>query len=291
MLVHDFSSHRAISHFTAVVLFALLSTAGAKDQKMKPEELVAKHLESIGTPEARAAVKTRTAIGRGQMVFIQRGGTLVGRSEVVSGGRLMRISTIFENSPNYGSEQYVFDNNKANTSQFRPGMRANLASFAYTYDVLLREGLLGGTMTTAWALLDVEGRQPKLEYNGLKKIDGKQLHELRYKAKKGSGEVQVLLRFDPETFRHVQSEYKLTLPANMAASPTESSSQRDTIFNIREYFDNFKTLDGVTIPTSWKVKYSREGMGETQMVEYTLNLAQVTHNKQLDDKAFALLEQ
>ncbi len=285
-------SYRAFFYFTVILLLAAQHPAGAKDQKMKPEELVAKHLESIGTPEARAAIRTRIAVGKGQILFIQPSpGNIVARSQVVSEGKMMRISMLFDGYPNYPTEQFAFDGNRANTSQIRPGVRVNLASFAYTYDVMLKEGLFGGSMTTAWALLDVVGRQPKLEYTGLKKIDGKQVHELRYRAKKGAGELVVWLRFDPETFRHVMSEYRLTQPPNMASSPTESSSMRDTIYSIKETFDEFRTVDGVTFPSAWKVKYSREGMGTTLLCEYNMLLTEVSHNKTLEAKAFALIEQ
>ncbi len=267
---------------------------GAKDEKMKPEELIEKHLASIGTPDARAAARTRMAVGArgsGQINFIQPAGRLIGTSEIVSEGKRMRISMMMADAPNYPSEQYAFDGDKANTSQVRPGVRVNMAYFAYTYDVMLKEGLLGGTMTTAWALLDVSGRQPKIEYRGLKKVDGVAMHELKYTAKKGSKELQVWLRFDPETFRHLQSEYRLTLPPGMASSPTESSSQRDTYYSVREYFDDFRTVDGVTLPYSWKLKYSREGMGPTVICEYIIALDQVVQNKSLDPKSFALREQ
>ncbi len=282
--------YRAFLHLVLVPLLFVRPVLDAKDQKLKPEELVAKHLESIGTPEARAAAKTRVASGNGQIVFrLPSPGNLNGTAQLLSDGKMLRISMLF-GLATYPSEQFAFDGNRANTSQVRPGVRANMAAFAYTYDVLLKEGLLGGAMTTAWALLDVQGRQPKLEYDGLKKVEGRQLQELRYRAKKGAGELQVWLRFDPETFRHVQSEYRLTLPANMARTPAESSSQRDTIYRMLETFDDFRTVDGLTLPYSWTLKYSREGMGNTQLSEYHIVLTEIVHSKPLDAKAFALVE-
>ncbi len=291
MISHSSGSYRAVFCFLATLFSVVLGPSlAAKEPKMKPEELVAKHLDSIGTPEARAAIKTRTAVGNGQIIFrLPSTGNLNGNSEVVSDGKKTRISMVF-GVPNYPSEQFLFDGNNANTSQIRPGVRVSMALFAYTYDVMLREGLLGGTMTTAWALLDVAGRQPKLEYTGLKKVEGRQLHELRYRAKKGAGDLQVFLRFDPETFRHVQSEYRLTQPANMASTPAESSSQRDTLYRILEMFDDFKTIDGVTVPFSWKLKFSREGMGNTLLSEEAISLTQVVHNRPLDAKTFDLIE-
>jgi hypothetical protein len=45
---------------------ALVVPAG---EKMKPEELIAKHLEAIGTAAARAAVKNRMMNGSAQVIF------------------------------------------------------------------------------------------------------------------------------------------------------------------------------------------------------------------------------
>jgi hypothetical protein len=41
----------------------------ARGEKIKPEELVAKHLASIGNPEARMAIRNRTILGDSDVVF------------------------------------------------------------------------------------------------------------------------------------------------------------------------------------------------------------------------------
>jgi hypothetical protein len=282
-------SSRAVMYLLSALLLVLnLPLLGAKDSKMKPEELVAKHLDSIGTPEARAAAKNRVAIGASQFTMrLPTGRQLSGPATVVSEGKLLRISMMF-GAQDYPSEQLIFDGNKVNVSQIRPGRRSEPGGFFYQYDVLLREGLIGGTMTTAWALLDVSERQAKLDYNGLKKVDGKQMHELRYRAKKESGYLTISLHFDPETFRHVHSEYKLTLPANMGGSPEDSSSFRETIYNIQEWFDDFETVDSLNLPRAYKMTYSREGTGATALMEYKIVLSNILHNQTLDPKAFAI---
>ncbi len=283
------SSYRAISYLFGIALLVLhQSSLVAKEPKMKPEELVAKHLDSIGTKEARAAVQNRVMTGTGRVIIrLPTMGMKQGPADLISDGRRIRLSMIF-NVNDYPSEQLVFDGNKVAVSQIQPGVRVNLPAFAYQYDVLLKEGLIGGTMTDAWCLLDVAGRQPKLDYTGLKKVDGKQLHELRYRAKKGAGDLTIALHFDPETFRHVHSEYRLVQPANMANTPAESSSQHDTIYHIEETFGDFKTVDSVTLPHTWKLTYSREGMGTTILCEDNLAVTQILHNQTLDPKVFAV---
>lgn len=47
-------------------------------------------------------------------------------------------------------------------------------------DTVIREGLLGGVLTTAWPLLNVDQRKAKLNFDGLKKIDGQEVYDLRY---------------------------------------------------------------------------------------------------------------
>jgi len=43
-------------------------------------------------------------------------------------------------------------------------------------DFIVKEGLLGGELSTAWALQNLDGNRVKIEYIGLKKVDG---HELQ----------------------------------------------------------------------------------------------------------------
>jgi hypothetical protein len=273
---------------SALFLVLGLPLLGAKDAKMKPEELVAKHLNSIGTPEARAAAKNRVATGASQFsMHLPIGRQLSGPAMVVSEGKMLRISMTF-NAQDYPSEQLIFDGNKVNVSRIRSGRRSEPGAFFYTYEVLLREGLFGGTMTTAWALLDVTERQAKLDYTGLKKVDGKRMHELRYRAKKGSGDLTISLHFDPETFRHVHSEYKLIQPANMAAGPEDSSSQRETLYYIQEWFDDFNAVDSLNLPHNYRMVYSREGTGATTLLEYKIVLSNILHNQTSDPKAFAI---
>jgi hypothetical protein len=285
------SSHvfRAVLYYCLAVFFAChCPAAGAKDTKMNPEELVAKHLDSIGTAEARSTVHSRVASGVGQVVFRLPASFLKqGNAGMISEGKKLCISMIF-NAIDYPSEQFCFDGSSVSVSHVQPGVKVYLPAFVYQYDVLMKEGLLGGSMSTAWCLLDVAGRQPKLEYSGLKKVGGKPVHELRYRAKKGVGELSVLLHFDFETFRHIHSQYSLVQPAGMVNSPVASSGQRDTLYRLEENFGDFKAVDGLTLPHSWKLTFSREGMDKSILSEDGMGFSQVQHNQTLDPKLFVV---
>ncbi len=271
---------------------ALLLCAGssdnlrAKDDKIKPEELVARHLASIGTPEAIAAVRTRVMGGTAQVNFRLGGhGELRGKSGILSDQGKVRIGMTFP-SLDYPGEQLGYDGSHVTTGWVRPGQRSTFSQFVYLHDMMLREGLLGGATTTAWALLNTAQRQPKLSYSGLKKLEGRQVHEVKYRAK-GAGDLQIALFFDAETYRHVGSQYRLVQPASMQTSISESSGQRDTIYLVVERFDDFKQVDGLTLPHAYKVAYTLEGP-VTVLQDWAVTIDQVTHNTPVDAKYFAV---
>jgi hypothetical protein len=271
----------------ALLLCSCLLALGAKDQKLKPEELVERHLASLGSPEARAAAKNRIAAGDAEVVFrLNAQGVIKGKGHVMSEGRSLRIAMNF-NAGDYTGEYLVYDGDKVNVGQIRPGQRSMLLSFIYTHNTPILEGLLGGTMSTAWPLLDLATRQAKLDYTGLKKIEGKQLHEVRYRPKKGAGDLQITLYFDPETFHHVRSQYLLNIPEGMAHDPSETARQTNTVYQLVETFSDFKTADGLTLPSTYKLNFTASGQGSF-MGEWTLTATQVLHGQQLDARQFSV---
>jgi len=273
----------------AVVLIGLVAAAlPAGAQKLKVEEVVAKHQESIGAAEARASIQNRLADGATEVVFRLGGmGALSGRGQILSEGRKLSMAFAFGTSE-YPGEQVVCNGDKVDVGQFRPGQRSSLSAFLFSYDVIAKEGLLGGVISTAWPLLDKEIRQAKLQYSGLKKIEGKQLHEVRYRAKKGQPELQVSLYFDSETFRHVRTQYRLIRPAGMASDPTLSSAQVDTVYTLTEVFDKFAEVDGLMLPQWTRLDLTIDAQNATVMTRWSFTVTSIAHNQQIDPKSFTI---
>ncbi len=272
-----------------VLIFYLCATAlPAREQKLQVEEVVAKHLGSIGTAEARASIKSRLASGTAEVVLRLGGqGTLSGKGQMLSEGRKLRMAFTFD-SFDYPGEQIVFNGEKVDVGRVGTGQRSPLSNFLYAYDVIAREGLLGGVLSTAWPLLDLNARQAKLDYSGLKKSEGKQLHEVKYRAKKGPGDLQVALYFDPETFRHVRTQYRLVRPAGMVSDPNESSSQHDTIYTLSEVFDNFKEVEGLILPLATRLDLTIEAQNATIMTHWSFTVTRIAHNQQVDPTSFTI---
>ena len=199
-----------LSRLVIVTICAFTLAPVLRAADMTAEDVIAKHLASIGTPEARAA-KTRVTEGAvTYKILVGGSGEAAGKSFFVSEG-VKRQFLMKINDRNYRGEQWIYDGDKDSVSfSLTQLKRSQFGEFLYTQPVPLREGLLGGLLTTAWPLLDPAQHEAKLSYQGLKKVDGRELHDLVYKPKKGA-DYEIHLYFDPETFHHVMTLYTITI--------------------------------------------------------------------------------
>jgi hypothetical protein len=272
----------------AAFLFGYSARTRARDNSMKPEELVQKHLISIGTPEARAAARNRVVGGTAEIIFRLGGkGQAQGKGNIVSEGQSIRLQMLFP-ALEYPGELLTFNGSKVEVDNISPGVRSRLADFVFTHDTILKEGLLGGTLSTAWPLLDLGDRQPKLEYTGIKKQEGKELHELKYKARKGGGDLQIWLYFDPETFRHVRTRYKLVITAPMGTRPDQSAQLQESTYTLTENFGDFLVVDGLTLPRAYKLNLTIQQQASTILTDWSITVSQILHNEQLDPHLFSV---
>lgn len=273
----------------ASIVLALLASSSAAD-KLKLDDVIARHLASIGTPEARAAAKTRLAEGRAEMQEVVRGSSsLKGSASLASDSRRVKIAMQFPGSSQYPGEQWVFDGNQTQVALTAPGARSEIGNFVFHYPEVLREGLLGGAAFTSWSLLDLDGRHPRLKYDGLKKINGRELHQVTYSPRKGASGIQTRLFFDPETFRHVKTTYTLELGAGLESqrdrqgnvTGADATQHQDEIrYLLEENFADFQTIDGVTLPTSWNIRYEVQP-SSSAVLEWTIKLERFKHNEPL----------
>jgi hypothetical protein len=254
-------------------------------QKMKPEDVLAKHLESIGTAEVRAAVKSQLAVGDVSVEFIsQKNLTANGRIVMASEGSKNFLGMNL-NANDYPLEKFTYDGKKSKVAFVRTGVRSVLGNFILSNDLLLEESLLGGTLSTSWALLNTANNKAKVSFDGTKKIDGKEVYVLGY-SPKGGGDIDIKLYFDKETFRHVRTEYKRTSSAAIGRTIDESARQSESRLKVVEDFSDFKAEKGVMLPHSYKLNYSVSGQNGTTEIEWKFNLTQFVFNQTLDAKTF-----
>jgi hypothetical protein len=276
----------SLTFLLGLVLF-VAGTPSSHSQKMKPEELVAKHLESIGSAKARQGVTTRIIAGTSLVVFrTPPPGQAAGRAVLASEGIKSLIGMSFQSTV-YPREQLGFNGNSFAVSYVTPGVRSALGNFLFNHDLIFKQGLMGGTLSSSWPLLDLDSRNPQLEYAGTKELDHHTLHQLNYLPRGGS-ELKIRLYFDAETFRHRRTEYERVIPASMGTRDYVNVQEREIRYKLVEEFSDFRSELGLTLPHVYEIKLSVDSTGGTFLADWTLHLTQFSFNEKLDPAAFEL---
>lgn len=273
----------------ALAGMGMCALQGKANQKLAPNELIAKHLEAIGPAEARARVRGMKIKGTCLLTVRQGGrGQVDGEAVMASQGNMNLINMTF-NSPDYPYESLKYDGKEFNASQFRPGLRTSLAQFFLTNDVLFTEGIVGGVLSASWPLLNLKDKNPKLEYSGLKKVGGRQMHALKYKPSKGS-DLKITLFFDAETFQHLRSEYERTIYTtdqqrigSTSGLPSSSGPRSSNArINAVEEFSDFRSEGGLNLPHTYKFELSIQSEVRPALVDWTFNLTDFNFGEVLE---------
>jgi hypothetical protein len=275
----------------------------AKDKKPTAEEVVAKHLESIGSPEVLAGIKSRSATG---LVSLRRPvGTVPQilpesgkRTDdnnllVASEGRNLGMVMKFYDQ-DYVGEHLAFDGKDVTIAYVYSTMKSTFAApsnlnrgfvgipldlnkgllggFIDRSKGLLSEGFISGTLSTAWPLLNTAERKCKLQYE-LKDYSGVKLHQLTYipKSRRNLDKIVVHMFFNFESYRHVMTEYLymgLTNPEII----------------VLEKFGSYRNVDGLMLPHSYSIEFN-VWRGTTPTL-WSFEIKQLIHNGPIDPQVF-----
>jgi hypothetical protein len=284
------SLSRAILHCVPVV-FVLLSFAsaawGADDTK--PENIVAKSLDSVGTAQARAAIQSRAV--EGSLRFnnlLDAAKNATGYWGYFSEQQKTNFVMTFGEAE-WRGERFAFDGNKTFFASFTSAhVLSSIGRFMFTYDFIVKEGLLGGELSTHWALEDLDRTRAKIRYAGLKKIDGRSLQMIEYFPK--GNEMDIKIYFDPDTHHHVMTVYFLTWnPGIGRGGPRHSAGQLPARYTIEERFSDFRTDNGITLPWHYELRYTQEPQnGATRNYDWDMTAEKVGNNVSLDPQNFEM---
>lgn len=275
---------KSIKIATLIVLLTLMSVT-IFAQKLKPEEIIAKHLDSIGKPETRASLKSLMVIGDAVVTFVtEKNHTAEGRLVMASQGNKSYIGMSL-NASDYQQEKITFDGQKSKVGYSYFTRRSMLGDFIQSNNVMIEEGLLGGALSTAWAPLDMSDTKAKLSGGGNpKKMDGKEVYVVDF-APKGS-DIDITLYFEKDTFRHVRTEYKRISSAPIGRSPEASSRMTETRLKVSESYSDFRDEGGLVLPHTYKIVYEETGSKGTNEVDWAFTLTTFTPNPNLEANTF-----
>jgi len=253
------------------------------------EDLLQKNLNSIGTAEARNSAKTRVVQGiAAYRLLIGGSGEIAGKCIMVSEDSKLHL-LLKVNAIKYHGEKFIRNSGKTFTAgTYDDKTRSEFGAFLRGQDAPLREGLIGGELSLGWPLLDIKTANAKLRYNGLKTVKGRSLHSVSYLPKKGT-DLDITLYFDPETFQHVLTLYTASIHSGIGMTETESARQNEARYRIEERFSDFKSVDGLHLPSHYDLRFQQELQnGFTKLVEWDVNVTDLSQNIPLDPKNFDL---
>jgi len=267
------------------LIVMLVLSALVTAQNLKPEEIVAKHLNAVGSKESRDAIKTLMAVGQSEFetkVPAIKGG---GRALVVSDPANF-FFVLSLNSKEYPFEKIGFFDGKQNLPFVSAGKRSLLGTFISEHDKILAGGLFGGNMSLRWALFNVESLKARVSSAGTKTIDGRKAHVLNYFPAGGnSTEFTIKLYFDAETFHHLRSEYRREIPAK---APTFGAANQIASSNLTltENFSDFKSVDNLTLPFSYRVDFLSNSNAAVYESSWGIKVEQYSFNQKLTPDFF-----
>jgi hypothetical protein len=278
------------------------------------DEVVAKHLDSIGTAQARSAIKSRAVEGAVKFRILSGGsGFAEGKSVLLSEGRKSVFFLSFAGG-DYRGEHMIFNGDKTQVGfATQRQTRSNFGLFAFTYDVILRDNLLTGPLSSGWALEDLNDHKAKLSYKGQKNVDGQQVHAIQYSPKKYP-DLTIMMYFDTETYHLVRTDYSLTVQAGLGkqggpdlspqqsvpgspdtgpivatgqSNETATARQYQTRYKLTEKYSDYKTADGLTLPNKYEIQFSQENPnGTTYLTDYELTAGAIKNNVTADERNF-----
>jgi len=262
-----------------MICMGLAALSGAVAADTKAEDIVAQHLDSIGTAQARAAVTSLAVQGTLRFKIITGGaGETSGSWQRLSEGRKSKFVMKFGDNKWWG-EQFVFDGNKASAAAANSTHRwSALGAFIVGQDNIVKDGLLGGELGTAWALERIDEHHIKLESLGRKKVDDRELDAIEYLSK-NNGNMIVKLYFEPETHHHVMTTYTIETSANIAHNDIQNARQQTSHYSLEERFSDFQTENSLTLPRQYDLRYSQQLQnGNTIAYDWTMTADKVLQN-------------
>lgn len=275
------------------LLLCLFGVCHAAAQKLSPEEIREKHLQSIAGKELLGELKNVLATGTVRYRVMRQGGVGAdGRIVFASEAGKSLIAMNFPIST-YPSDKFVFDGRKVKIDFAYNNVRSYLGDFLYRYDNIVSDGLLGGVLSTGWPLYGDSADKYKLDVEGKKSINGRELIAVRY-AKKGGTDVEIKMFFDPATFSHVRTEYRRLFSSQIgsvtgaqgAAAADASSRVREIRQILIEEFSDFKKESGYNLPHSYRAYILFDDARGTREYEWIATINEFYINQPIDSSVF-----
>jgi hypothetical protein len=266
-------------------LFLLINSLSANAQKLRVEEVLAKHLESIGSPENRSAVRNYLFAGDAKFKTPYQGSPLVNGKIILASEDNKMLFNLGLNSLNYRQELINYDGKKSKIDFISPGTRSPLGAFLIGQESTIVNGLLGGVLFKSWTLLNSPETKARLTLDGTRKVNEVEYYVIDYNPRRGTDST-IKLYFDLQNFRHVRTEYKRVIPSRIGSTPDTSAHKGESRQILIEEFSNFKTVNNLTLPQDYQLLLTTDGQRGANQFQWKINISQFLFNQKFNPESF-----
>ena len=272
--------------FISSLLLALIVLSPASAQDLSVDQIIAKHLDSIGTKEKRQQTATLFAAGFSEFeskVPVVKGG---GKAVVVSDPENL-FFVLSLNSRDYPFEKIGAFGKKISLPYISPGNRSLLGAFLSEHSKVLSDNLFCGSMSLRWInYISTSRMRPA----GKKDVRGRQAYAIDVlPSGSGSDEFKIRIYFDSKTFQHVRSDYKREGRVGMVTFGQQNQQAGGRV-ELMEEFADFKDVDGLTLPHAYKVTFSSNSNSQMYQNSWGVRVATYYVNQKLAPDFFTFDE-
>lgn len=156
-----------------ILLLVCEGGSGAVKTKLSPEELIARHLEALGSAQARSRRTSCQLLGASEFEIVTGGmGRLPGRATLITSERRFRMTIAFGVNE-YPAEDLAFSGERVAVGYIQPGVRSALGHFLVRFEEILSEGFFGGVLSHLLVPPGHEGPYPQAQVRRLEKGRGR----------------------------------------------------------------------------------------------------------------------
>jgi hypothetical protein len=279
------------NHIFLLSLLVFAGCIGAQAQKMAPEEIIAKHIASIGKKEIVQGSKKMMAIGGSTFEIINASKQANGRAVLASDGSNYTFVSTF-NMNDYKMERIGYFSNKIDIPFVIPGRHSPLGTFLSTYNKFLDNRIFGGSIFSSWLFLGPKDSWGKLETEGKKKVGDREAWVVNY-IPTGGGLTpgsSIKLYFDAENFHHLRTVYRQKEKESGFSDQAQAGSDDSSSFRgvaavkgwnadmasngstLTEDFEDIRNDGGMTQPHKYSILLALDGASGTSQFRWHLTI-------------------
>lgn len=269
-----------------LLIFAFTTFAAGAD--ITAEDVIKRHVQSLGTPEALAAAKHRIIQGKAKGRVVQASITeVVGTAVLISTEEKRIINLAFETvgALDYSKETLLYDGKTVTAPFINSSQRSALGDFIFEYKEILKSGLMGGTLFPSWALANNEKGNMKLSFLGNEKLNGREVSVLKGVPRGGSS-LAIKLYFDASTFEHVRTRYKYSQTPFYDSVAERSPIQREITYDLIEDFSDYRTIEGLRLPLDYRITFAYENVNRNRQFEWQMKFSRFSFGTAIEDDKF-----